>query len=171
MRHLRPLFVIPVLSTLTLSGCAPMGLGGLNPFQRSPEAAGNAAGGETDAGVTAGESYSSTGEPWTVRPQAREGGEEGAVAGAAAAPVKAGVLGRSIASLGTATEPGLWVKTPLVRVETTGRVRSIDTGKQVAVRLIPSGGAEGSGARLSLQAMQALGLSLTALAEVEISAG
>ncbi|WP_010141426.1 hypothetical protein [Oceanicola sp. S124] len=126
------------------------------------------------AAAPGGESYSSSGEPWVLRPLARDGsggGAEGEAVptAAAATPGATGLLGRSIASLGAATEPGLWVKTPLVSAPAQGRVRALDTGREIAVELRPAEGA--SGARLSLQAMQGLGLPLTALSEVEIYGG
>lgn len=83
-----------------------------------------------------------------------------------------GSLGTSVASLGTATEQGMWIKTALVSAPQPGRVRAAETGREVAVTLRPlAGGSAGAGARLSLQAMQGLGLPLTALAEVEIFGG
>ncbi len=82
-----------------------------------------------------------------------------------------GPLGRTIASLGNASEPGLWLKTPLVSVEGPGRVTYTVTGRSTAVTLIPIGGPTTAGSRLSLQAMQALGASLTDLPEIEVRAG
>ncbi|MGG7644021.1 hypothetical protein ACQ5SP_04325 [Rhodovulum sp. YNF3179] len=79
-----------------------------------------------------------------------------------------GVLGRTVASLGDVGEPGLWLKTPLVGSERPGRVERIGTGDAVSVTLRPL--AEGGGGQLSLQAMQALGLPLTALPEVIVYA-
>ena len=80
----------------------------------------------------------------------------------------AGVLGRTVASLGDVGEPGLWLKTPLVGTERSGRVERIETGDSVSVTLRPL--AEGSGGQLSLQAMRALGVPLTALPEVIVYA-
>lgn len=94
-------------------------------------------------------------------------GEDAADAAGTAA---SGSLGTTIATLGTPTEPGMWLKTPLVSAPVPGRVASA-AGNEVAVQLLPTGGAPGSSSRLSLPAMQALGLPLTALAEVEVTAG
>ncbi|MBF9059929.1 hypothetical protein HKCCSP123_12125 [Rhodobacterales bacterium HKCCSP123] len=71
-------------------------------------------------------------------------------------------LGFSVTSLGDATQPGLWLETPLVTVEGPGRVVA-ENGRTIVVTLRPSGGEQGSGSRLSLAGFQALGLNLTAL--------
>ncbi|MGR3714692.1 MAG: D-galactarate dehydratase [Shimia sp.] len=79
-----------------------------------------------------------------------------------------GSLGKTILSLGTATEPGSWLKTPLVTLSQPGRVTW--KGKWVAVTLIPIEGDRGAGSRMSLQAMQLIDLPLTELTEVEVIA-
>ena len=78
-----------------------------------------------------------------------------------------GDLGKTVVSLGTATEPGLWLKTPLAKVPGPGRVRY--DGRSVDVTLIPLVAENTAGSRLSLQAMQALGIPLTDLVEVSVS--
>ena len=95
--------------------------------------------------------------------------EERAVAVAAAeqAPADAErLLGRETASLGDATEPGLWVKTPLVDANTQGRVAWPDKGTTVLVELRPGS----NGAQISLAALRLLEASLTDLPTVEIYA-
>ncbi|MEM6760502.1 MAG: hypothetical protein AAF601_13585 [Pseudomonadota bacterium] len=82
-----------------------------------------------------------------------------------------GLLGRTVASLGNAAEPGMWLKTPLVQEQISAQVFYPATGKSVAVTLIPTDGPAQSGSRLSLQAMRALGAPLTALPEIDVSAG
>ncbi|WP_415402549.1 hypothetical protein [Tateyamaria sp. SN3-11] len=82
-----------------------------------------------------------------------------------------GTLGRTVASLGNAAEPGLWLKTPLVSAEQSGQVYYPETGKTVAVTLIPIDGPASAGSRLSLAAMQALGAPLTGLPEVDVLSG
>jgi hypothetical protein len=102
----------------------------------------------------------------TTRPEERPGDE---TAGAGTVP-EAGdglVLGFAVASLGDASVPGLWMETPLVSVEGPGRIVGPD-GRTVAVTLRPSGGGPGTGSRLSLQAMQALGIDLAALPTVTV---
>jgi len=97
----------------------------------------------------------------TTTPEQRE---------AALRPAAGGrVLGRTIASLGDPTEPGFWLLTPLVSAAAPGRVRSA-AGAAVGVELRPSGGAPGSGSRLSLAAFRALELGLTDLPELEVLA-
>ncbi|MEL7092164.1 MAG: hypothetical protein AAFN94_10570 [Pseudomonadota bacterium] len=100
-----------------------------------------------------------------IRPEARPDEE------ATAPELSVGTLGRTVASLGNAAEPGLWIKTPLVQSERPGRVFYPETGKSVAVTLLPIDGPVTAGSRLSLQAMQELGAPLTGLPEVDVLAG
>ena len=87
---------------------------------------------------------------------------------AAAKPVAGGgKLGSTVASLGDATEGGFWIKTPLAKAPAKGRVVNPANGKSANVDLQPLSGG-GAGSQLSLAAMQALGLSLTDLPEVEV---
>ena len=85
-----------------------------------------------------------------------------------AGTVPAGYLGVTIVSLGAPNEAGLWLKTPLVNAPARGRL--VHGGKSVDVQLVPIEGASGAGSRISLQAMQALGIPFTGLAEVAVSA-
>ncbi|MEP1963802.1 hypothetical protein [Tateyamaria sp.] len=85
--------------------------------------------------------------------------------------VSAGTLGRTVATLGNAAEPGMWLKTPLVSTTQPGRVFLPSTGKTVDVTLIPIEGPATAGSRLSLAAMQGIGASLTDLIEVDVLAG
>jgi len=95
--------------------------------------------------------------------------ETAAVAEAGASPHGApDVYGITVATLGDATEPGLWIETPFAQIEMPGRVIS-ESGRVVELTLRPSGGALGSGSRISLAAMQALGLSLTDLAILTVN--
>lgn len=73
-------------------------------------------------------------------------------------------------SLGSAAEPGLWLKTPLVKSEQPGRVTNPATGKSAAVTLIPLEGPSTAGSRMSLPALRLIGASLTDLTTVEVSA-
>lgn len=111
---------------------------------------------ETGAGLTA----------VPVRPQPRPTGD--AVAAPTTPEVSVGTLGRTVASLGNAAEPGMWLKTPLVGATRQGRVHFPGTGKSASVTLIPIDGPATAGSRLSLAAMQALGASLTDLVEVDV---
>lgn len=102
----------------------------------------------------------------TPRPETRPG-EESPEAGTPAEGGDGLILGFAVASLGDASIPGLWMETPLVSTEGPGRVVGPD-GRTVAVTLRPSGGGPGTGSRLSLQAMQALGIDLAALPTVTV---
>lgn len=131
------------LACLALAGCAVAPRGATErPEVRTPEAA-------------------------TVRPAARP---DAPGAGDAPAGRPAGGLGRTLASLGDPGRPGLWMATPLVDAVTPGRVVHAASGGTVRLELRPSGGAAGAGSQLSLDAFRALGLPLTALAELEVAA-
>ncbi len=77
-------------------------------------------------------------------------------------------LGRTIASLGSPTEPGFWLKTPLVSEPARGRVEYAETGSSVVLDLIPIEGAKTAGSRISLAALRLLGAPLTGLPEVRV---
>lgn len=81
---------------------------------------------------------------------------------------KPGRLGTTVASLGDASQPGLWLRTPLVTAPGKGRVVNQATGKSVNVQLLPLGGAATAGSLMSMSAMQALGVGLTDLPNVEV---
>ena len=74
----------------------------------------------------------------------------------------------TVASLGDPTTPGRWMQTPLVKTEFTGRVVVPRTGAQAYITLVPAGGPEGGGSRLSLDAMRALLLPFDELVELEV---
>lgn len=93
--------------------------------------------------------------------------QRAAAAAPASAPSKA--LGKTVASLGSPTEPGLWLKTPLVKVEAQGRVTNLANGKSSLVTLIPIGGPDTAGSRMSLAALRLIGASLADLTEVEVA--
>ncbi|HMB14651.1 MAG TPA: hypothetical protein VKN37_11630 [Roseovarius sp.] len=95
---------------------------------------------------------------------------EGVADTAAETPAPAtGDLGLTVASLGTATEPGLWLKTPLVDAPGRGRVTYPVNGRTVEVDLIPLDAPRGAGSRLSLAGFQAIGAPLTGLPEVRVT--
>lgn len=77
-------------------------------------------------------------------------------------------LGVTIASLGTATEPGFWLKTPLVDAPAKGRVVYPGTGQSVQVDLIPIDGPKTAGSRMSLAAMRLVGAPFTGLPEIRV---
>lgn len=90
-------------------------------------------------------------------------------AGAAVASGAAGRLGSTVVSLGAAGQAGNWLKTPLVKARTNGRVVNAETGKSAQVVLLPLAGG-GSGSQASIGTMQALGAELTDLPTVEVFA-
>jgi hypothetical protein len=140
MKHI---FVIAVFGT-TLAGCSNV----------------NIAGPSTENVVLAAPVAVESSE---LRPVARpiEGAE------VASPPVVAsGALGETVASLGNPSEPGLWLKTPLVKAQTLGRVSY--NGKSANVTLIPIEGPATAGSRMSLQAFQTLGAPLTDLVTVSV---
>jgi hypothetical protein len=155
------------VAVLAMAGCANGGLGGLfggngassSPFgPRAADPAPVAAITEPVLGEAAAED---------VAP---------ADAGTRAAAVAEGntgsgdtVRGFTVASLGDATIPGLWIETPLVDRERVATVVA-PNGTTVEVTARPSGGERGSGSRLSLAAFQALGLDLTSLPTVTVIA-
>ena len=77
-------------------------------------------------------------------------------------------LGTTVASLGSPTEPGFWLKTPLVSAPTKGKVVYPANGKSVAVDLIPIDGPKTAGSRMSLPAMRLIEAPLTGLPEVQV---
>lgn len=87
-------------------------------------------------------------------------------AAAVATPVGAQKLGTTIASLGSPTEPGIWLRTGLVTELVQGRVTY--QGTSVNVELRPSGGPATAGSQISLAAMRLLGAPLTGLPELTV---
>lgn len=92
------------------------------------------------------------------------------VQAASAPPRAARTLGTTIASLGDPTQPGFWLKTPLVSAEQKGRIQHAN-GASVAVTLIPIDGPATAGSRISLPALRLLGVPLTSLPEVKVFHG
>jgi len=93
-------------------------------------------------------------------------------AAATAMPEPAGEtkLGTTIATLGSPADPGIWLKTPLVKTLVMGRAVYGANGKSVNLELRPSGGADGSGSQISLPAMRLLDAPLTGLLELTVYA-
>ena len=76
----------------------------------------------------------------------------------------------TVAAVGDPVEPGLWMQTPLVTSPARARVTVASTGVSTILELRPSEAGADAGGQLSLEAMRALNLSFTDLAQVEISA-
>lgn len=77
-------------------------------------------------------------------------------------------LGVTITSLGAPSEPGFWLKTPLVSAPAKGRVVYAATGKSAQVDLIPIDGPKTAGSRMSLSAMRLIGAPFTGLPEIRV---
>lgn len=75
---------------------------------------------------------------------------------------------QTVAGLGDPTRGGIWMETPLVRVERTGRVVVRKTGAAATVTLIPIPGDQGAGSHLSLEAMRRLLAPLEQLVELDV---
>lgn len=78
------------------------------------------------------------------------------------------LLGDTLASLGSPTEAGFWLRTGLVTRVSQGRVETTDGSKSVRVELRPSGAQAGAGSQLSLAAFRALDLPLTQLVTLRV---
>jgi hypothetical protein len=83
----------------------------------------------------------------------------------ATGPISGAILGKVRVSLGSPAEAGFWLQGGIVTVAGKGRVTTA-AGQSVAVELRPGVGA----AQLSLPAFRALGLVLTDLPEVTVTA-
>lgn len=92
-------------------------------------------------------------------------------AAARSVPSGAGAaLGETLASLGSPTEQGFWLRTGLVTRVQQGRVELADNGGAVRVELRPSGAAPDAGSQLSLAAFRALDAPLTQLVSLRVFA-
>jgi hypothetical protein len=80
------------------------------------------------------------------------------------------VLGETLASLGSPTEQGFWLRTGLVNRVQQGRVERAGSTETLQVELRPSGNAPESGSQLSLAAFRALGVPLTELVPLRVLA-
>lgn len=169
---MRLLTVLPAL--MALAGCAELGMNATGPTAApktegsvtSTDATGTAP--MTDAQITSsGGAIAPSGVSIAALDTVSAAEKEAAAAaGAAAGGAK---LGRTIASLGDATEGGLWLKTALVTAPTKGRVVDVASGKAAAVELLPLSG--GGGSRISLSAMTALGFGPVDLPELDVFRG
>lgn len=169
---MRLLLVVPAL--IALSGCAELGMNAASPAS-APRTEGKVTSTTTadTAPVSAGQTTASGGviAPAGVSVAALDTAsaaekQAAAEAGAAGGGAK---LGRTIASLGDATEGGLWLKTALVSAPTKGRIVDAASGKAAAVDLLPLSG--GGGSRISLSAMTALGFGPVDLPELDVFKG
>ena len=77
-------------------------------------------------------------------------------------------LGDTIASLGDPTQPGFWIKTPLVKAPGQGRIVNPENNRSSKVELIPLAGPASGGSQVSLPALQLIGVDLTDLPTVTV---
>ena len=160
---------ILVLGAVALSGC------GAGPFRapQAPAPSGTAA--ALPEGAAPAPGTAAAPPPETARTQEEFDTTSAEERRAAAAPGPTDgdaaevALGTTIASLGDPASPGFWAETPLVQSVRPGRLSYPGTGRSVQVELRPSGGAPGSGTRVSLPAMRVLEAPLTALPELTVT--
>ena len=148
------IFLLPVLA---VSACAQFP----GPFGRSA-----ADRGEVTAVAQAADAQ--TVRPVT-RPEDEPDGDATAPTAVAAAVVAGQALGDTLAGLGAPTETGLWLRTGLVTQVMPGRIQAPD-GTTALVELRPSGAPAGAGSQLSLDGFRALGVPLTRLVRLQVSA-
>ncbi|MGY6703961.1 D-galactarate dehydratase [Roseinatronobacter sp.] len=148
---LLPMLALPACGQFTGTSSGPFGQSGAD--RGEPAAVAQVADGQTPRPVT--------------RPAAE--GDDMAAA-AAGAPVTSGqALGETLAGLGAPTDTGLWLRTGLVTQVMQGRVEAPD-GTTALVELRPSGAPAGAGSQLSLDGFRALGVPLTQLVRLRVTA-
>ena len=159
MKHLISLGLV-----LALSACSD---GLSNPFKKQEPNSLEPAVGEqmpaptVPAAVEPGTSGQTAATLDRVTPEAREAATTGSQSGAP--------LGQTVASLGDPGQVGFWLKTSLVTAAMPGRLET-GTGSFVNVTLLPIENDAG-GSEISLSAMRALGLDLTALPSLQVFGG
>lgn len=154
--------IFPLFAAAALTGCSSLSDNlGLNGGTSAPASA-PAAQAEPEAVAT---------EDAVTDDAAESAAVENAASAEAQPAAASGGLGETVVSLGSATEPGLWLKTPLVKAEQPGRVTNPATGQSAEVTLIPIPGPSTAGSRMSLSGLQAIGASLTDLTRVQVTAG
>ena len=152
-------FVVLSLLALALSGCALFQKEGVTsgvtgPVEQQPA---------TEFAPAVSTSVLGTTRAVSAEALDKTTAEEKAAALAAPAKGAERALGRVVVALGSPAEQGIWLSSSLVKEKAQGRIMTA-AGKSLALELRPGIG----GALLSLAAFQALGLSLTELAEVTV---
>jgi len=79
-------------------------------------------------------------------------------------------LGRTVATLGSPTNPGFWLETPLTDRVRAGRVVAVAGGASVQLELRPIAADPGAGSRISLAALRLLNVGLAGLHELDVYA-
>ena len=155
----------PLAALLAMAACG--GDSALLPSRPADAQAGQAA-------VAAATSVAPTLTAPVPRPTARTADELNTTspqqrAEAAAAPAgRQERLGTTVASLGDPTQPGFWIKTPLVSAAGKGRIVNPANGKSANVEMLPLPGPASGGSQVSLPALQLIGVSLTDLPRIEV---
>ena len=162
--------VISAVLMTGLAACADMSSRLAFDRQKAASQSSAAASGSAASAVTAA-ATSAAPPPEAARTAEALDTTTAAQRAAAAAPATStsAALGMTVAALGSPSEPGLWLKTPLVAAKAQGRVTNPATGKSSAVTLLPLDGPKTAGSQLSLAAMRLIGASLTDLTEIEVS--
>lgn len=150
-----PAFVL--LPVLVLSACAQFS----GPFARSAADPGE--------GATVAQVADAQTQRPVTRPEDGLQNDATAPAPAGGAVVGGQALGDTLASLGAPTDAGLWLRTGLVTQVMPGRIEAPD-GTTALVELRPSGAPAGAGSQLSLEGFRALGVPLTQLVRLQVTA-
>ena len=155
------LLILPLTAALALGGCARLGLPEMFPASKDVE--------PMPAPVEASVAPEQVVLP-VGTPQTAEALDTTSAADRAKAQDSMGgyEIGRTIASLGAATEPGFWMKTPLVDAPAKGRAVYTANGKSVSVDLIPLDGPATAGRQMSLAALRLVEAPLTGLPEMQV---
>lgn len=156
-----------ILAVLAVAGCANGGLGGM--FSGDGPGSGFGRSAPVEEASTEVITEAVTGEAAAEDIAPADSSTRAAAVAEGDTATGDSVRGFTVASLGDATQPGLWIDTPLVDRERPVTVVA-PNGTTVEVTARPSGGEQGSGSRLSLAAFQALGLNLTSLPTVTVIA-
>ncbi len=160
----------PLLAVLLVAGCADLRL----PWtDREPPVDVTVAPGDDVPRPQSRPDGTASGAPLAVTGLTAAALDRPSAAERAAAQAGAGqhgsFLGETLASLGAPGETGFWLVTGLVGEPVQGRVET-EAGQSVGVELRPSGREPGAGSQISLSAMRALDLSLSALASLRVYA-
>ncbi|MEQ8898355.1 MAG: hypothetical protein RID23_14800 [Roseovarius sp.] len=152
--------VFAIIGCVALTGCGAFEGGLFKPKTRAPEPAeaqATSSAPTPPSGAITADSLDTTSDEERQKAVADAGSAGGETD-----------LGATIASLGAVSEPGIWLKTPLVKSQARGRVEFPEKGTKVAVDLLPLDAEPGAGSRLSLAAMRILEADLTSLPEVRV---
>ncbi|WP_424941801.1 D-galactarate dehydratase [Aliiroseovarius crassostreae] len=150
--------ILPPAIALILSGCAGFDMPQILPMPSNPDANTSrptASAPPPPANADSAEEFDTT---------SLEDRQDAVVS----APLGAGAIGKTVATLGDVADAGFWMETPLVSAPKEGRVKSAVTGRTVKVTLRPISGPAGAGSRLSLSALRLLDLPLAGLHELEV---